>query len=249
MSSPSRAPEIAPETLAAAAQRRALAGQAYISPEMQSLHEYELRLSFRRLIDPGIVRPNSKDTATSSLKTLLTISENILRDPENPKYLRFKATNDTIKKRLIEPKGALEYAIALGFRPDVEDFQPFYRFNPKKMIDLRVGAAILKEAIELDTEKQERLDRSKREEKAAAAAVASNIKMAFLDDRKTKLMRDQRERERREARAAAVAAGTLEEHQAPSESMGSPTPSSPHPNMPGEGRSLLTIQSTDVDSD
>ncbi|KZP15642.1 hypothetical protein FIBSPDRAFT_665209, partial [Athelia psychrophila] len=127
--------------------------------EMQSLQEYELRPSFRRLIDPGIIRMNPKDTATSSLKTLLAISENILRDPENPKYLQFQATNDTIKKRIFEPKGALEYAIALGFQPEVEDLQPYYRFNPEKMIDLRVGAAILKEAIELDTEKQERATR------------------------------------------------------------------------------------------
>jgi hypothetical protein len=72
-------------------------------------------------------------------------------------------------------------------------------------------------------EKQERTIRSKREEKAAAEAVANNVilhcvstnrkmliltqvKLAFMDDRKTKLTRDQREKERREARAAVAAA-------------------------------------------
>lgn len=43
------------------------------------------------------------------------------------------------------------------------------------MVDLRVGAAILKDAIDLEKDKQERSDRSKREEKAAAAAVANNV--------------------------------------------------------------------------
>lgn len=43
------------------------------------------------------------------------------------------------------------------------------------MVDLRVGAAILQEAIDLEIEKQERLDRSKREGKAAAAAVTKNV--------------------------------------------------------------------------
>jgi len=232
--------KITPETLAAAAQRRA-AQATELSPEAQNLLEYDLRLSFRRLIDPGITRPNSKATATSSLKTLLIISENILREPDNPKYLQFKATNNTIKRCLIEPKGALEYAIALGFEPKVKNFQPFYQFNSKKMTELRVGAAILKEAMELDSEKQERLDRAKREEKAAAAAVASNIKLAFLDDRKTKMLRDQREREQREARAAAAAKAA----QVDDEPTSSGTSGFVETDIPGQGHSLMTIHSVD----
>jgi len=42
------------------------------------------------------------------------IAENILREPENPKYQTFKRENDLIKRRLIEPKGALEYALAVS---------------------------------------------------------------------------------------------------------------------------------------
>lgn len=43
------------------------------------------------------------------------------------------------------------------------------------MENLRVGAAILKEAIDLEIEKQGRMKRSKAEEKAAAAAAAQNV--------------------------------------------------------------------------
>ena len=79
----------------------------------------------------------------------------------------------------------------LGFQPEVipfpccvedsntlsqvQDFQPYYRFNARKIADLRIGAAILKEAVELDAQKQERLERSRRDEKAAAAAVVNNV--------------------------------------------------------------------------
>jgi hypothetical protein len=224
--------EIPSDLLAAAAQRRAQNAQP--TPEAQRIQEYELRQAFRRLIDPGILRPNSKDVALASLNTLLTISENLLREPENPKFQQFKSTNDTIKRRLIDPKGALEYAIALGFRPEVQNFQPYYRFNPRKTLDLRIGAAILKETVDLEKDKQERSNQAKREEKAVAMAAANNIKLAFLDDRKTKMLRDQRDRERREARAAAVARGEVEETpQAISSSIG---------DMPGTGQSLMPLQ-------
>jgi hypothetical protein len=43
------------------------------------------------------------------------------------------------------------------------------------MNDLRIGAAILKEAVDLEAVKQERFERSKKEEKAAAAAAANNV--------------------------------------------------------------------------
>ena len=89
------------------------------------------------------------------------------------------------------------------------------------MEDLRIGAAMLKETIDMETQKQGRMQRSKEEGKVAAAAVAQNVcsfrlslefngwahtpyqvKLAFLDDRKTKALRDERERLIREARKA-----------------------------------------------
>jgi hypothetical protein len=63
--------EIPTDLLAAAAQSRALRAQA--TPEAHRIQEYELRQSFRRLIDPGILRPNSKDVATASLKVLIIV--------------------------------------------------------------------------------------------------------------------------------------------------------------------------------
>ncbi|KAI6113649.1 hypothetical protein EV401DRAFT_2058634 [Pisolithus croceorrhizus] len=190
-------------------------------------HDYEKRQNFRRLIDPGIFRPNSRDQTLSSLRTLLRIADNLLREPDNPKFQQFKPTNDIIKRQLMEPKGTLEYAIALGFRAEVKDFQPYYVFNPRHVADLRIGAAILAEAIDLEEKKQERLKRSRAEEKAAAAAAAQNA-----HDRKTRALRDSRERARRNA---------SEPHQVPSDIISNADASpSPEVVMPGVGYSLAS---------
>lgn len=169
-------------------------------------------------------------------QTLSTIAENLLREPENPRYHTFKHENDTIKRRLIQPKGALEYALEVGpaslfvprplsvffdtchdvafylawippksesslsivhrlggwKNPDVDarggcllnlkvmNLQSHYVFKPSKMADLRIGAAMLREAIDRETEKEERVQRNREEQKAAAAAVAQNVRFFFL---------------------------------------------------------------------
>ncbi|KAH0840149.1 hypothetical protein J3R83DRAFT_1130 [Lanmaoa asiatica] len=230
------------QVLAEAAARRHPGTEAGTS-DAQFMQEHDKRQMFRRLIDPGIFRPNSKETAMDSLKasggivvpriallifytpqTLSTIAENILREPENPRYHTFKHENDTIKRRLIQPKGALEYALA------VMGFQSYYVFNPRKMADLRIGAVILREAVDRETEKEERLQRNREEQEAAAAVIARNVKLAFLDDRKNKMMYDERDRALREAREAA------RESQSTSAALASPDQSSSP--MPGLGHTL-----------
>jgi hypothetical protein len=186
------------------------------------------------MIDPGITRPNSVEAAWASLKTLQTISQNLIREPDNPKFRQFKPTNNTIKARLMDTKGALEYAIALGFRPEVQNFQPYYVFNPKKMNDLKLGAAILQEHMELETAKQERQAQAKREEKAVREAAVKNVKLAFMDDRKSKSLFDERDKQAR-ARREAVNAELARSPGLPSLESG---PAVPNRRMPGSGHML-----------
>ncbi|OJA19013.1 hypothetical protein AZE42_00365 [Rhizopogon vesiculosus] len=188
------------EFLAAAAQRRNATAEHTI-PESQLLRQHEQQKMFRRLIDPGIYRPNSPEAVMASLKTLSKIAQNLIKEPENPKFQQFKPTNDTIRQRLIETKGALEYAIAMGFRPEVKDFQPLYVWNQRRVEELRIGAQILQEAIDLAEQKSARSQRNAAEAKAATEAATKNVLLAFMDDRKTKMLRDQRDRHNREAQA------------------------------------------------
>jgi len=159
--------------------------------------ERDLRQNFRRLIDPGIVRPNSKESVISSLTILSTIAGNLLREPDNPKYQRFKPTNTIIKNNLVEVPGALEYAVAMGFRAEVEHFQPFYTHAKKYIRELRVGAAIIAETLERENVKTQRSLQNSAAEKEARKGVAEKIKMNYIDDRKEKRLRDEMERQRR----------------------------------------------------
>lgn len=67
----------------------------------------------------------------------------------------------------------------MGFRPEVQNFQPFYVWNPRKLVDLQIGNAILNEYLELETEKQERAARSKAEEKQVREAAALKVHMVI----------------------------------------------------------------------
>jgi len=154
---------------------------------------HEKRIEFRRLIDPGIMRPNSKDVALRSLHTLSTIAENLLREPDNAKFHQFKTTNTIIKRDIVDPKGALEYAVAMGFRPEVERFQPYYSFNSKHMADLRIGATILREALQT-AGKEEDEGLKVRMAKAEEELRIKRAKEAFMEDRKAQALRTQRER-------------------------------------------------------
>jgi hypothetical protein len=61
----------------------------------------------------------------------------------------------------------------------VKDFQPYYTFNPRYMDDLRVGAKILRDCIDLENEKAERAARAKANEKANAAMAAERVKSTY----------------------------------------------------------------------
>ncbi|VDB85372.1 unnamed protein product [Peniophora sp. CBMAI 1063] len=177
---------------------------ANVAPTFDAFDEdYEKRTEFRRMVEPGIMRPNTREVAVRSLKTLSTLAQNLLKDPDNEKYQSFKTTNSVIKRDLLDPKGTLEYAVEMGFRPEVEDFQPYYKFNKKYMKDLRVGAAVLLEALDVQMTKEEKIAASLKSKKGEEAARVAQAKLQFMDDRKTKALRDQREKQRAAAQAEA----------------------------------------------
>ncbi|KAI0677544.1 hypothetical protein C8Q78DRAFT_96843 [Trametes maxima] len=200
---------------------------------------HEKRQEFRRMIDPGILRPNPRPLALEALQTLLKLAQNIIDHPNQAKYQRFKPTNATIKRLLVDLRGTLEYAVALGFSPQVENFQPYYIFHPRHMDNLKIGAAMIKEALDRELVKEDRDQRKRAEEKAAHEAAVVKVKQAFYDDRKGRAITDERERI---ARAAAA-----------NRASGSPAPNviadhRPKRRMPGSGHTL-SGNIIDVDDD
>ncbi|TCD69687.1 hypothetical protein EIP91_006704 [Steccherinum ochraceum] len=117
---------------------------------------HKKRTEFRRILDVEILRGNSRNISMRATEILLDLSQNIINSPNNVKYLRFKPTNTTIQKFLVEPKGTLEYARAMGFDPKVEEFQPYYVFNKARMTDLCIGNDILRTRLKEEQVKVEK---------------------------------------------------------------------------------------------
>jgi len=75
----------------------------------------------------------------------------------------------------------------------VDHFQPYYTFHDRHMTELRIGAAILHEAIHT-AEKEDDEGLKVRTAKAEEEMRKKKAKEAFLDDRKAQLLRAERER-------------------------------------------------------
>jgi len=104
------------------------------------------------------------------------LATNILEHPENEKFQSFKTTNTTIKRDLIEVKGAVEYAVAMGFRAQVQNFQPMYVHQPRRIEELRIGAAILREEVERSEQQKLLAERAKVADKYAAQEAAAKVR-------------------------------------------------------------------------
>ncbi|KAF5389098.1 hypothetical protein D9757_004913 [Collybiopsis confluens] len=204
--------------LAEAVERRLSAQETQGPSPAEIAADHFKRQKFRRLLDPGIARPNTEAQFLESLKTLYKLADNLLREPEDPKFQRFKTTNSTITKNIIDPKGTVEYLRELGFYPEVVDFQPYYVFNRKRISDLRIGTAMLKESLDLYEEKRARATVSKQTVAEARAEAVEKVHLQFMEDRRTKMEIDEREKQLRQARAEIAArkqASTATEDQEP----------------------------------
>jgi len=163
--------------------------------------------AFRRIIIAQIERHNDDRVSIESVKVLLKLASNILHNPGEQKYQQFRTTNPIIQRHLVEPKGALEYAVAMGFRLEVQNFQMIYIFKPTpdNMNSLRNGADCLNEVVLRHADAAERAQRANEAEKEAKAHRQELVRLAYEDDRKEKKVRDEMEKQRREAVAARAA--------------------------------------------
>ncbi|KIK68129.1 hypothetical protein GYMLUDRAFT_155580 [Collybiopsis luxurians FD-317 M1] len=162
--------------------------------------EHAKRQKFRRLIDPGILRPNPEPQASESLKEsfiIYKLADNLLREPENPKFQRIKTTNSQVTKYIVNPKGTVEFLR--------EVVQPYYSFNPTRISDLKIGTAMLKETLDLLEEKKARTTTSKQTVAEARAEVVEKVHLQFMEDRRAKMEVDEREKQLRQARAEIAA--------------------------------------------
>jgi hypothetical protein len=65
----------------------------------------------------------------------------------------------------------------MGFRAEVENFQPYYAFHPspKKLSDLRIGASVLEETLDKMQIAREQAKLNRVDPKAVAREVALKV--------------------------------------------------------------------------
>lgn len=75
------------------------------------------------------------------------------------------------------------FAFKMGFRADVENFQPYYRFRPteKNLANLRIGASILREFFEQEVVKEEESKRVKETVQEALARQRQNVRLPLYN--------------------------------------------------------------------
>ena len=68
----------------------------------------------------------------------------------------------------------------MGFRAEVENFQPYYVFHssPKKLADLRIGASVLEEALDRMEKAREQAKLNRVDPKQVAKEVALKVCIA-----------------------------------------------------------------------
>lgn len=192
---PSPAP-IGRDALAAAAERRR--GTSKLSTKVQQeLQLKEKRNTFQRLIDPGIIGPNSREQALKSLRTLHRLALNLINEPDRKEYTRFRPNNEKVKKLLIEPKGVLEYAVEMGFREKSEEYEAYYVFCDRFQQDLRLGAEVLEAHIALYEDKKEMEFLDPVRERVLKEEAQRKVKLQIVEDRIAQKARGKAEKETR----------------------------------------------------
>ncbi|KAI9063238.1 hypothetical protein FKP32DRAFT_1592694 [Trametes sanguinea] len=145
--------------------------------------EWTVRQEFRKRIDRDILATNSPKEAIESLEAVLSLAENILTQPDAPKFRRFRVRNERIKRVIVQPKGVLQLVVDLGFREKTEDLETYYAFSGRRTNELRIGALIIKEVLERERKAQEEEETRRAREEEEKQAHLVKQRQLFLDDR------------------------------------------------------------------
>lgn len=165
------------------------------------------RTGFYRVINSHIIDKTAKrDQALRTIDTLITLTDNIISNPNEQKYRSVKLRNPTIKRDVVDVNGGTDYLHLCKFASVRRDFQEFLVFpdspNPAQWSALKLGNEILKTAKISWTESSESMEnlRKKEEEEEEERKVKAMLKIK--EDREAVRVRAERESLARRRRAS-----------------------------------------------
>ena len=107
-------------------------------------------------------------TALAAIELMLKLINNIVANPDDPKFRKFRANNPTISQKLIRCPGGQDLLVALGFRTKVFEFEEHWvvEEGPLLLRTLSEACPLLENYRDLERKKVER-NAKQRQEKLA----------------------------------------------------------------------------------
>ncbi|CAG8582007.1 7066_t:CDS:1 [Paraglomus occultum] len=143
--------------------------------------------------------------AANCVKILQKVVENILTNPDVPKYRSLPSDNARIRRDIREVDGGLDFLLALGFRKKVVSFKESFTLDNDRMdtTKLKIAQTLLNEFVQRAETRRETADRMMMREKIEAQLYEKRVRQDIEEDwnnrrRKSMLARQSQERKKEE---------------------------------------------------
>ena len=168
-------------------------------PSSADLGVAENRKLVVRALDSKISQQDAP-TALTAIETVLKLASNILEQPSEPKYRKFRASNPGISKKVLACPGGQDLLIALGFRTQVFEFEEHWvaEDGPLLMRTLAEATQSLEHYRELARKQIERAAKLRTEKLANTNEERQRTLQAIEED---KALRRERNETRKVARS------------------------------------------------
>ena len=123
-------------------------------------------------------------TALAALELLLKLTNNIIANPSEPKYRRFRSNNPKISQTILRCPGGQDVLVALGFRTKVMEFEEHWIAEETSVLmrTLAEAATVLENYCGLERTKVERNAKQRTDKLAGASDERQRTLMQIKED-------------------------------------------------------------------
>ena len=136
-----------------------------------------------RALDTKVSQQDSA-TAMAAIELLLKLANNIIANPDEPKYRQFRSNNPKIRQAILRCPGGQDVLLALGFRTKVVEFEEHWVADetPVLIRTLAESVVVLQNYRDLEQIKIDRLAKVREQKLAGANDERQKILMQIKED-------------------------------------------------------------------
>ena len=110
-------------------------------PTADDLAVAESRKLVLRALDSKLSQQDDA-AAAAAIELATKLASNIVQNPDEPKYRRFKASNPAISKKLLKQPGGVDLVLAMGFRTVVFEMEEHWTADGSELQRRKLGEAL-----------------------------------------------------------------------------------------------------------